>query len=221
MAERHVNVDTVMSIHAPSILRAHLLRADLPFFIRPLFLLAAISIAITPEQAQTPPSVQLTLDLSEARQALVILHKGQARQPVSDNDWQTLFATVPYPWLKARESSMHRAFTDDDFKKFLQSPESVGRIPEWEQTLPSMQRANMTALGVRMLEWLPPEAVIHARAFPEIKPRTNSFVWRNEKGDAAIFLYIETQTQAEFENTVAHECHHIGLASLDAQQQNS
>jgi hypothetical protein len=193
---------------------------NLPVFARPCFLLAVISAAIVLRaSAQTNPRVQLTLDSSEARQVLVILHKEQAHQPVNEHDWRALFATAPYQWLKARESSMHRDFTDEDFRKFLESPESIARLPEWEQSLAGMERADMTALGAHVLEWLPPEAVIHARVFPEIKPKTNSFVWRNENAEAAIFLYIEKQSQAEFENTVAHECHHIGLASLDAQQQ--
>lgn len=193
---------------------------DRPVFTRSFFLLAIISAAVTPRAAaQADPRVQLTLDSSEARQALVILHKEQAHQPITADDWKTLFATVPYQWLKAREAFMHRDFADTDFRKFLESPESIARTAEWEETLASMERANMTGLGVRVLEWLPPEAIIHAQVFPEIKPQTNSFVWRNEKGEAAIFLYIEKQTQAQFENTVAHECHHIGLASLDAQQQ--
>jgi Putative zinc dependent peptidase (DUF5700) len=43
-------------------------------------------------------------------------------------------------------------------------------------------------------------------------------VWRNPQGGPAIFVYMERQTQAQFETVVAHECHHIGLFSLEAQQ---
>src|ERR1043166_3329370 len=47
-----------------------------------------------------------------------------------------------------------------------------------------------------------------------IKPRTNSFVWDVER-DPAIFLYLDPDvTRAKFENTVAHELHHIGFASV-------
>jgi hypothetical protein len=138
---------------------------------------------------------------------------------VTDADWQTLFATVPYQWLKAREESMGRAFSDDEFKKFLQSPATIAKMGEWEETLAGMKQADMTALGNRVLEWLPAEANIHARVFPEIKPRTNSFVWHKDKEDPAIFLYLEKETKAQFENTVAHECHHIGLGSLDTVQE--
>jgi Putative zinc dependent peptidase (DUF5700) len=168
------------------------------------------------EHSSPAQRVQLTLDLSEARQALAILHKEQAHEAVTDADWQALFATAPYQWLKQRETSMHRDFTEDDFKKFLASPEAIAKTAEWETALIRLQQADMTALGERDLAWLPDGAVIHARVFPEIKPRNNSFVWQNTQGEAGIFLYLEKQPPGQFENIVAHECHHIGLRSLGA-----
>jgi len=199
------------------------MRAPVHFFVLALVLLALILTTGLCVSAQNPaaasPRVQLTLDASEAEQALVILHKEQARQAVTDADWQELFANVPYQWLKLREAELHRGFTDEDFKKFLQSSDTQARTAEWTETLAGMERANMTAIGERILAWLPEGADIHARVFPMIKPKTNSFVWRNAQGDPAIFIYMEKQTQAQFETIVAHECHHIGLLSLDAQQQ--
>ena len=116
--------------------------------------------------APAETQVQLTLDASEAEQSLFILHKEQARQPVTDADWQKLFATVPYQWLKAREAGMHRGFTDEDFRKFLQAPETQARAAEWAQTLAGMERADMAGIGKRVLDWLPAGAVIEARYFP-------------------------------------------------------
>ncbi|MHB8217331.1 MAG: DUF5700 domain-containing putative Zn-dependent protease [Candidatus Sulfotelmatobacter sp.] len=50
--------------------------------------------------------------------------------------------------------------------------------------------------------------------FPVIKPKTNSFVFETAV-DPAIFLYLDPQeSAAEFENTVAHELHHIGYSSV-------
>ncbi len=163
-------------------------------------------------------AVQLVLDTSEADQALRILDKQAAHQAVAPDDWHQLFATVPYQWLQAREAAMGRAFTDEDFQKFLLSPAALARQKEWQQTLAEMKRADMQSLGVGVLAWLPAGASIHARVFPEIKPKTNSFVWTKPGSGPAIFLYLEWESQAKFENTVAHECHHIGLDSLEAQQ---
>jgi len=84
---------------------------------------------------QAAPAVQLSLDTSEAEQALRILQKESGHQAVTPEDWQQLFSTVPYQWLKAREAAMGRSFTDEDFKGFLLSPEALARQKEWEQTL--------------------------------------------------------------------------------------
>ncbi len=169
-------------------------------------------------RGQASPSVQLTLDTSEAEQALRILQKESEHRAVTPGEWQQLFSTVPYQWLKAREAAMGRSFSDEDFQKFLLSPEALARQQEWEQTLAEMKQANMPAIGAGVLEWLPEGATIHARVFPEIKPKHNSFVWTMPGNGPAIFLYLERQTKAQFENTVAHECHHIGLRSLEQRQ---
>jgi Putative zinc dependent peptidase (DUF5700) len=193
------------------------MRVSVHFFALTLMLTAGTCVSAQSNVA-AGTRVQLTLDSSEAEQALVILHKGLARQAVTDGDWQKLFATVPYQWLKAREAGMHREFTDEDFKKFLQAPEAQVRTTEWADALAGMERADMTGIGERVLAWLPADAFIQTRVFPLIKPQTNSFVWRNAQGEPAIFVYMEEQTRAQFETTVAHECHHIGLFSLDAQR---
>jgi len=169
-------------------------------------------------RGQASPAVQLSLDTSEAEQALRILQKESAHQAVTPGDWQQLFSTVPYQWLKAREASMGRSFTDEDFQKFLLSPEALARQQEWEQTLAEMKQANMPAIGAGVLTWLPDGATIHARVFPEIKPKHNSFVWTKPGNGPAIFLYMERQSKAKFEKIVAHECHHIGLQSLEQRQ---
>ncbi|MGB7731965.1 MAG: DUF5700 domain-containing putative Zn-dependent protease [Candidatus Acidiferrum sp.] len=196
------------------------MRVSLHFFELVMVLLqAAFPSPSAQNNVATDPQVQLTLDNSEARQALVILHKEQAHKSVEDDDWQKLFATIPYQWLKARETGLRRGFTDESFRKFMQAPETQGRAEEWEQTLAGMERANMAGLGQRVLAWLPAGAVIQARVFPLIKPMTNSFVWRNEHDEPAIFIYLEKQTQAQFETIVTHECHHIGLFGLETQQE--
>jgi hypothetical protein len=82
-----------------------------------------------------------------------------------------------------------------------------------------MKRANMQAIGNRGRAWLPAGAAIHARVFPEIKPLKNSFVWSAPGGEPGIFLYIDDETENQFENKVAHECHHIGLESLTKRQE--
>lgn len=52
---------------------------------------------------------------------LAILNKRATGKDVTAADWQKLLASEPYVRLKKREASMHRDFTDEDFKAFVQS----------------------------------------------------------------------------------------------------
>jgi hypothetical protein len=183
----------------------------------------AVVLGVPPARAQQPTSerLQLTLDASEAEAVLSILAKAQAHQRADSADWRRLFATEPYQRLKAREAAMRRAFSDADFQRFVLSDTLAGRATELRQTLDDWKRANLTRAAGRAFVYLPAEARIRAKVFPVIKPQTNSFVFELST-DAAIFLYLNpSETEAQFENTVAHELHHIGYASVSARFDSS
>ena len=157
--------------------------------------------------------VHLTLDVSESEAVLAILDKQGGHQPITAADWQRLFATEPYLRLKKREAGMKRSFTDDDFRKFVLSPDLVTRRDALRRTLASWKQADLNASAQRVLTYLPANAVIRAKVYPVIKPTNNSFVFETST-DPAIFLYLDPKVSpASFENTVAHELHHIGLGS--------
>jgi len=167
-------------------------------------------------RAQQSPRLQLALDASEADVVLAILAKREAGAAPDSADWRRLFATEPYVRLKAREASMGRAFTDDDFRAFVLSDSLAARAAALRGALADWRRADLTAAAARAFAYLPADARIRARVFPVIKPKTNSFVYEPST-DPAIFLYLNPdQTQAQFANTVAHELHHIGYASVSA-----
>ena len=173
---------------------------------------------VTRAEAPDAGAVQLAIDTSEVEAALRILHKERAKAHIDEADWRQLFETAPYQSLKAREAAIGVPFTDADFETFLLSAEAVARMEEWKETLAEMKRSDLGAVGRHVLEWLPEGATIRAHVYPEIKPRGNSFVWSKPGGEPAIFLYLARQTRDKFENTVAHECHHIGLRSLSSRQ---
>jgi len=159
--------------------------------------------------------VQINLDTSEADHVLDLLGKRKLAQPLTDADWQALFVTEPYQRLKKREAAMHRDFSDDDFKKFVLSDELLQQYDALSTTLAAWKKADLRAAGMRVLAYLPAEASIHTKVFPEIKPKHNSFVFDVDT-DPAIFLYLDPKiSREEFDNTVAHEMHHIGLSSTD------
>lgn len=175
------------------------------------YLFALILLTAT---AFTDSRIALTLDTSEADAVLTILDKRSTKFEVTNDDWQKIFASEPYVRLKQREASMKRSFTDNDFKTFVMSADLFKRAPTLKQTLADWKKADLNSAAGRVLAYLPATAAIHAKVYPVIKPMTNSFVWET-KTNAAIFLFIDPdKSSAEFENTVAHELHHIGFASV-------
>ncbi|HXE74316.1 MAG TPA: DUF5700 domain-containing putative Zn-dependent protease [Candidatus Xenobia bacterium] len=158
--------------------------------------------------------VELVTD--EADAVLAILAKKAAAEPVTDADWERLFNSDGYVRLKKREASLNRGFTDDDFKAFVLSDELSARRADLEETLARWKQADLNGAAGRALAYLPEGADFRAKVYPVIKPQTNSFVFEVTT-DPAIFLYLDpTMTAAQFENTMAHELHHIGYAGACA-----
>jgi len=172
-------------------------------------------------QTSANDRIQLTLDTSEAEEVLAILSLRSQGKPIPDAEWQKLFATAPYQRLKQREKAIGerfhdptRAFTDDDFKRFVFSDELLPRAAALSSTLDRWGKADLRQDASRVLAYLPADAFLRAKVYPVIKPGTNSFVWELSS-DPTIFLYLDPEVSREkFENTVAHELHHIGLGSV-------
>ena len=173
---------------------------------RCLLLLIAVASFATAETDR----IQLQFNTDEADAVLAIL----AKPHPTDADWQRLFTSEPYMRLKKREAGFHNDFSDDDFRKFVLSPELAKQAPALRRTLDAWKNADYRAAAERALAYLPAEARIHAKIFPVIKPLKNSFEYEGTS-DPTIFLYLNPEeSAAKFENTVAHELHHIGFASI-------
>ena len=183
-------------------------------------LILCLVLACSPPTTASSQSkrVHLRLDSSEAEAVLAILDKRALQQQANGADWQRLLESTPYQTLKRREASMRRPFTDEQFQQFVATldPERA----RLRRTLQEWQSADLDAVAQRPLRYLPADATIRADVYPVIKPQSNSFVF-NVASAPVMFLYLDPQkSRAEFEHTVAHELHHIGLASLDAAYEN-
>ncbi len=192
-------------------------------------LVVALSLGLrVPPAAPASPRVDVKLDTSEADAVLAILAETAAGRTVDESLWSRLFSTEPYVRLKKREAVMaaafnlpQRTFEDADFRKFVESPEMKAKAGDLARTLAEWKRADITAAASRALAYLPAEAVIRAKVYPVIKPKPNSFVFELDT-DPTIFLYLNPElTGPQFENTVAHEMHHVGHASLGAAQKKA
>ena len=159
------------------------------------------------------PAVKVQLVTDEADAALAILNKRKLNQPITEADWQRVFQSEGYVRLKQRETSMQRSFEEADFKTFMLADELAAKTTALEETLTRWKRTDITRVAQRALAYLPKDATIRAKVYPVIKPRDNSFVF-DTKNDPAIFLYLDPTISAEkFENTAAHELHHIGYST--------
>ena len=179
----------------------------------PLVLLLAGFGSLCAAQPFVPKAVDVHLVTDEAEAVLAILSKKRLHQSPTDADWQRLFSSEGYVRLKKREAAMNRAFEDVDFKIFVLSDALAERGPALEETLERWKRADMRRAARLALAYLPRGATIRAKIYPVIKPRENSFVFE-VKDHPAIFLYLNPQvSRAKFENTLAHELHHIRYGS--------
>jgi hypothetical protein len=150
----------------------------------------------------------------EAEAVVSVLAKKRAGQPITDDDWQCIFSSEGYTRLKKRELAMRRSFEDQDFQTFVLSDQLTSQAQALANTLERWRRANATRAARLALAYLPKGANIRAKIYPVIKPRQNSFVFDLDT-DPAIFLYLDPMVnQAQFENTLAHELHHIGYGTV-------
>jgi hypothetical protein len=114
---------------------------------------------------------------------------------------------------------LHQPFTDEEFMKFVATLDA--HREELRRTLRQWQSSDLRAIAQRALAYLPPQASIHADVYPVIKSESNSFAFEPYTAPA-IFLFLDPKkTHAQFEDTLAHEAHHIGLANVEAAYEES
>jgi hypothetical protein len=175
----------------------------------------AFILILTPDAAAQNGDSRIDLQIvtDEAEAVLQILEKNENAQEITVADWQKLFATEGYARLKKRELSLRRSFEDADFKVFVLSKELAARRRALAETLAAWKQTNASRAGALALDYLPSQATIRAKIYPVIKPRDNSFVFEVRE-NPAIFLYLDPKvTREQFENTLAHELHHIGFGT--------
>jgi hypothetical protein len=191
----------------------------------PLYLLAGVSLAIGagPQDEAGGLNGQPQFNCDEAECVLAIVAKNHSGMKIEPSDWQRLFASEPYVRLKKREAEIglmfkapERALTDEKFREFVLGAELGQRAADLRRVLQEWKETDINAIAKRILVYLPVDARIKAKIYPVIKPMGNSFVYEVNT-DPAIFLYLDPQRSREqFENTVAHELHHIGFASIES-----
>ena len=180
-------------------------------------LLATLLFTQQADTSRQASRLDIRLNTDEADAVLALVKRGRR---ATDSDWQRLFNSEGYRRLKQREAAMQRAFTDSAFRAFVLDTTLARRAPRLEQALKAWKKVDLTAAAARAFAYLPPNARIKATIYPSIKPRTNTFVWETTT-NPAIFFYLDPDvTPAQFENTLAHELHHLGVGTACSAQDN-
>jgi hypothetical protein len=187
-------------------------------YIAGLFVCGALACGITAPpclaQRSSKSAVNVNIITDEAEAVLSVLAKKRAGEAITGDDWQRLFSSEGYSRLKKRELAMGRSFEDQDFRNFVLSDQLSTQAQVLAQTLERWRHADSKRAAQLALAYLPKGAHIGAKIYPVIKPRQNSFVFDLDT-DPAIFLYLDpVVNQAKFENTLAHELHHIGFGTI-------
>ena len=154
--------------------------------------------------------VEVVIDTTEAAAALAILESSGS---ITDTHWTRLFQTEGYRRLAQRERGLRRPFADSAFKAFLLSPTARAGAGAWRKTLASWSAVDAGSAAERAFVYLPAHARIRATIYPVIKPAKNTFVFE-PRTNPAIFFYLEpAMSRDQFENTLVHELHHLGVAA--------
>jgi hypothetical protein len=172
----------------------------------------ASGLALLPRAGRAAPSpapsrLDVRIVSDEAEAALAI-----AAGARDDAAIARLTTSEGYTRLKAREHAFKRDILDKDFIAFLGSEKVRGRLTELMSTLNEWRNADLSEAARKALAYLPAGSRLRASIYLEVKPRTNSFVYDLDT-NPGIFLYMDPAvSQALFENTIAHELHHVGSA---------
>jgi len=169
-----------------------------------------------PAAPAAPPvaaSADLKLDTAEAEAVLAIVATRRGGATPDAAAWEHLRATDGYSRLKRREEQMGRPFTDAEFRAFVESPELAARADALAETLARWKEADRERACRLALSYLPKAARLRARVLLMIKPQPNSFVFETDTNPTIFFSLDPTTSREKFENTLAHELHHIGYSS--------
>ncbi len=162
-----------------------------------------------------PQQVAVRLVTDEAEAVLEILEKRSRREDIGEDDWRRLEQSEGYVRLKRRQESFGAQEFASRFRTFVMSSELLERRESLRHALDAWASVAIHDAAERALVYLPAGSRLHAKIYPVIKNTSNSFVFELDS-DPAIFFYLDPErSAAEFQNTLAHELHHVGAAACD------
>jgi hypothetical protein len=180
-------------------------------------------VAGSPEEpaAALSSAIDLKLQPDEAQAVLDILDLRARGEAIPESAWQHLFTTEGYTRMMAREKSinermgLHRDFTDEKHRQFFSTDTALlARRAVLHDALDAWKHVRIHDAGEQALAYLPAGTRIRGTIYPLLRAERNSFVFQPGSDNPAIFMYMDPgETPASLEHTLAHEFHHLGMAS--------
>jgi len=157
----------------------------------------------------------IRLITDEADAVLAILDRRRQGTPLDESDWRRLFDSEGYRRLAQREEAMNVPVTDGEFQAFCLSDKPLQELSGLRESLQQYASLDLGSLTEEATAYLPPEASLHGTIYPVIKSRSNSFVFELTTNPAMFMALKPGERREKLENTLIHELHHWGMASLD------
>lgn len=181
--------------------------------LRPILIFAAALFALLRVPSVDAVDVQVRIVADEAEAALAILSERREAGSVRPESWERLWKSEGFTRLKKRQESFGATEVEKGFQEYLMSDEALARLDALRESVMSLKRLDATAPARRAAVYLPAGTRLRATVYPVIKKSTNTFVFDLPE-NPAVFLYVDPDRgAADLENTMAHELHHVGMAS--------
>jgi hypothetical protein len=164
--------------------------------------------------ANVRDTVDVQLVTDEADSVVAVANRVAVGSALSSADLEHLAGTIGFRHLQERQARFGGALADSTMAAFVNELAASGRFAAYREALRRLEGVNVASAAKRASAYLPRGTTLRARLYFEIKPHANSFVFTGSDSLPSIFLSVQPEnTPKQAMNTLAHELHHIGVAS--------
>jgi hypothetical protein len=161
-------------------------------------------------------ALNIRWDATQAQAVLGIVSKLREGRVVENAEWEHLLTNDVQVQLLRRELGVGNPLPNDEFLRFVLSPELAGSCETLSEALASWLGLDPAGCAQQALAYLPDRCRIQATCCPVIKPLSNSFVFGTHE-HPLVFLWLDPGLSiAKLANTLIHELHHVGFYGLIA-----
>lgn len=160
--------------------------------------------------------LHLKVEVGQAQAVLALADTSMRGGHIGADDWQRLETSPAYVRWTERQRGIGFPVDKAAFRNFVQSTDLRDQLEPLRAKVGEWSALDPSTAGTLAAAYLPAGTQLRATVYPLIKASKNTFVY-DLQGDPAIFFSIDTsETAPAFTNTLAHELHHVGVATACA-----